>query len=238
MKKKSFLLSFVLLRSFLLLGGCSLKKTPTVEAVPSVVSWTDIESDAGMTREALRSMSEPSTVMIWTTRQQNSATRPTEFAIDEINWLGRWISVEEGKALTVAHLFTDPDAYYVLLNGKDGSITSIDNIWKHSNDLALVWVATELVPYKLIAARPNSTIGEQVLADDGYTYYGKIIEYSGGQIVTTLELTPGKSWLPLFNDKWVLIWINSSITEKDGSTVTYAQSITKPFLEELLSWGN
>ncbi len=238
MKKISLVCSFVLLGSSLLLGGCWAKKNPTVEVVPSAVLWTDSESDAWLTREALRSMSEPSTVMIWTVRQQNSTARPTEFAIDEINRLGRWISVEAGKALTVAHLFTDPDAYYVLLNGKDGSITSIDNIWKQDNDLALVWVATELVPYKLVATRPTATIGNQVLADDGDIYYGEIIEYIDNQIVTTLELTPGKSWLPLFNDKWVLIWINSSITEKDGSIITYAQSITKPFLEELLSWGN
>ncbi len=176
--------------------------------------------------------------MIWTTRQQNLPGKPTQFLEDQINRIGWWISIDTGKSLTVSHLFDDSEALYVLLNGRDGTIVSIKNIRKNENDLAIISVDYGLTPYQRIATESDISIGDTVLADDGNAYQGEVLDLVDNQIITTLELVPGKSWLPLFDEQWVLIGINSSITEKDGSTVTYAQSITKPFLEELLSWGN
>jgi Do/DeqQ family serine protease len=163
---------------------------------------------------------------------------------------------QDGYIITNNHVVADATEIEITLNNKKlykAKIIGSDA----NNDIALVKIEEEGLPYITFADSDNVKIGEWVLAvGNPYnltsTVTAGIISAKGRDLVgnshiesylqTDAAVNPGNSGGALVNTRGELVGINTAISSKTGSYVGYSfavpSNIAKKVVEDLMEFGN
>ncbi len=205
-------------------GGANNSDDATQEVVNEPPVWSRMV-DALLANRIL-----PSMVRIWSTFENPSSDERTDIDPGKVNRRGRWVVVPGGDILTASHLFEQAEEYFVVQLA-DGIIVPVENLRIYPQDVALVGIDLETTPYERVLNWRKYNSNEEVFTFIEWNIVRwKLLDIGKDQLTTSLPLTPGMSWSPLFSSNGELIWINLAISNQEEGK-SYAYYITTPLRE-------